>query len=141
MTDCVNLMKEFGNRFQVGFDSGYDPRRVPKDKLDPWMMVLESRLGTIFPHGGNLLAVEVEGHPSVRCKLDALDCCRRYQIGERFGSWLFPVECFDQVAAIVKPRRKRVWTDEQRQEAAERLAANLSEADGSRGNPPFSRAG
>jgi hypothetical protein len=140
MSDCVNLLELFGKAYRVDFDPAFDPRHVLQDKLDPWMMLLESRLGTIFPHGGNLLAVEVKGRPSVRRKLDALPCCRRCQIGEGYGCWTFPVDCFDKVAAIVKPRRKRAWSDEQRQKAAEQLKANLSKPSESRENPPISTA-
>ena len=129
MSECINLLEEFGRRFRVGFDPAYDPRNRPTDKLDPWAMVLASRFATIYPHGGNLLAVEVEGRPSIRRQLDAVADCQRHLTGERFGCWLFPLRCFERVAVIVQPARKRVWTDSERKDRAEGLKANLRKPD------------
>jgi hypothetical protein len=140
MSECVNLLEEFGRRFRVGFDPAYDPRHVPEDKLDSWMMTLSSRFATLYPVGGNMLAVEVEGRPSIRRQLDGLADCERYLVGERFGSWVFPLRCFERVAVIVQPARKRVWTDSERKERAKLLEANLRKRDQPRVDSRFSRA-
>jgi len=47
--DCINLSERFGDRFRVTFDPAYAPEHRPKDKLDPWMMLLEFRGGNIYP--------------------------------------------------------------------------------------------
>lgn len=123
VTDCLNLQELFGGRFVIRFDPA---RRRPGDKRDPWAMLLRSRFATIYPHGGHVLGVEVEGHPSIRGQLDSLDCCQRYLDGERFGCWLFHVRDFDRVAAVVRPARKRAWTGTERQRSAAQLKANIN---------------
>jgi hypothetical protein len=138
--DCLNLRELFGGRFVVRFDPGYDPTRRPSDKLDPWSMTLGSRFATIYPHGRHLLAVEVDGHPSVRKRLDSLDCCRRYLAGERFGCWLFHHRDFERVAQIVRPARKRSWTEADRRKSADRLTENLNRRLVGRIDSPISRA-
>ncbi len=134
--DCLNL----GRRFVVRFDPAYDPRHRPADCLDPWMMLMHSRFGTIYPHGRRVLAVDVEGRPSIRKRLDSLDCCRRYVVGERFATWLFRLRDFEQVAQVVRPARKRGWTEADRRKSAERLTENLNRRLVGRIDSRFSRA-
>jgi hypothetical protein len=140
VNDVLNLQELFGGRFVVRFDPAYDPCHRPGDCLDPWMMTMQSRLGTIFPHGGHRLAVEVEGRPSVRKRLDRLDCCQRYVRGERFATWLFHVRDFEQVAEVVRPAKKRTWTGAERQQAADQLKVNLIRSLERRVDSRFSRA-
>jgi hypothetical protein len=59
--ECINLQEQFGTRYRVTFDAAYNPKHVPRDKLDPCMMQMPCERGTVYPHGGGLLAVEVEG--------------------------------------------------------------------------------
>ena len=114
----------FGDRYRITFDEAYSPRNVPQAKLDPWMMQIPcaGRGITIFPHGGNLLAVEVDGRRAIAKKLAALPGLRLWQDGDRECTWLFDVSLFPQVAAIVQPRRRRQFTPEQRETLRQRLA-------------------
>lgn len=136
----VSKTPDVCGRFVVQFDPAYDPRHRPADCLDPWMMVMQSRFGTIYPHGRHLLAVEVEGRPSIRKRLDSLESCRRYVVGERCATWLFRLRDFGQVAHVVRPARKRGWTEADRRKSADRLMANLSRPLAGRVDSPFSRA-
>jgi hypothetical protein len=121
-TDCLNLAELFGGRFVVRFDPAYEFQEGSEDRA--WAMMLRSRFGVIFPFGGHRLAVEVEGRPSIRKRLDSLKCCKRYIAGERFGCWLFHVRDFERVAAVVKPARKRAWTGTERHRSRNQLEAN-----------------
>lgn len=121
--DCINLRDRFGDRYRITFDPAYSARHVPREKLDPWMMLVEFRGGNIYPHGGDLLAVEVEGRRFLRKRLAALPGLTLKQDGDDFQSWTFPVEQFDAVAEIVQPRRRRVLTEAQRAEFVERTQA------------------
>lgn len=118
MPECVNMRTLFGARFRVG----RDPAASARD-TDPWLLTLPCRYGTIYPHGGDVLAVEVDGHSKLAARVAALPGVRAHQWGDQERTLLFPVALFDQVAAIVRPRRRRVLTEEQRQAARERLAA------------------
>jgi len=111
--ECINLRDRFGDRFRIGFDPAYDPARRPKDKLDPWMMLLEFPRGSIYPHGGELLAVEVEGRRFLRKRLLQLRCLGLKQDGDDFQGWTFHVADLDAVAEIVRPRRRRTLSDVQ----------------------------
>jgi len=106
--DCINLRDRFGDRFRIGFDPAYSARNVPRDKLDPWMMLLEFPGGNIYHQGGDLLAVEVEGRRKLRKRLSQLACLTLKQEGDDFQAWTFHVRDFEAVAEIVQPRRRRV---------------------------------
>jgi hypothetical protein len=123
VNDCVNLRETFGERFRIAFDPAYDHRGVPRAKLDPWMMTIPCQGGiTIYPHGGELLAVEVDYHPGIAKKLAAVEGVRLHQNGDGEKTFTFPVGLFDGIAGIVKPKRRRRLTDAQRAICRERLA-------------------
>src|SRR5262245_28284524 len=118
---CLNLWERFGREYRIGFDPAYDHRNVPRDKLDPWMMTIPCHKGVIYPFGGDVLAVEVDHHPSAAHKLVAVPGVRIHQDGGSGGeiTFTFPADSFDAVAAIVQPKRRRRLSPEQR----ERLVA------------------
>jgi hypothetical protein len=121
---CINLLERFGDRFRVTWDPAYDPKRVGGE--DAWMMQLPcaGRGITVYPHGGDTLAVEVNHRPGVCRKLEALGLAL-HQDGDDEKTYLFDVTRFDEVAAVVKPRRRRRChlTPEQLSDASDRLAA------------------
>src|SRR6266704_6345924 len=122
--NCLNLRELFGNTYRITFDEAYSPAHVPHDKRDPWMMQLPctGRGVTIYPQGGNVLAVEVDGRRNIAKKLAALPGLRLWQEGDRKRTWLFDVSLFPQVAAIVQLKRRRQFTPEQREAMRQRLA-------------------
>jgi hypothetical protein len=63
--------------------------------------------------------VEVNRRPSIAAKLMALPGVRLHQDGETEKTFLFDVSLLDQVARIVRPRRKRTVSEERRRELAE----------------------
>jgi hypothetical protein len=111
---CINLLERFGDRYKIAFDEAYNPRHLPKDRLDPWMMVIPCRGGVIYPYGRDLLAVEVDGHPGAAKALAATPGVRLYQDGDREQTFLFPIDLFERVAAIVRPRKRRRLTESHR---------------------------
>jgi len=94
----INLRERFGDRFRISFDPAHTR------KADPWMMLLTFRGGNIYPHGGQHLAIEIEGRRFLRAKLAAYQCI---QDGDDFQAFRFHVDEFDAVAAIVRPHRRR----------------------------------
>ncbi len=118
---CPNLRELYGNRFRIG----HDPIAVtPSQRKDPWMMTIPCRGGAvIYPHGGDVLAVEIDYRPHLAKRLAAIPGVRLHQCGDGERTFLFPVDLFDQVAELVKPRRRRRLTQEQRAANAGRLAA------------------
>jgi hypothetical protein len=122
---CVNLRERFGRQYRITYDPAYDPRHVPRDKLDPWMMQIPCRGGVvIYPYGGQLLAVEVDYRPKTAHRLRQMGL-RCTQDGDREKTFVFDAADFDRVAAVVHPRKRRHChrTPEQQRAAGERLAA------------------
>jgi hypothetical protein len=70
------------------------------------MMLLPGRRGTIYPFGDDLLAVDVDGHPITARRLAELGL-RCTQDGDTEKTFVFPVERFAEVAALVLPRKRR----------------------------------
>ncbi len=114
--ECVNLKDRFGRRFKVEYEESYYDERTKHTLEDPWLMIVPCRYGHIFPHGGSLLAASVDGHPNVAGVLRRLRCCQVHQDGD-FGELtvVFDVADFDKVAAIMKPRRRRQVSEEERE--------------------------
>ncbi len=104
---CLNLLERFGDIYRISFDPAYSAYHIPRDKLDPWMMQLLCRRGVIYPHGGDRLAVEVDGRPKAAKALAALPGIILWQDGDQEKTFVCPLSLFDQVAAIVRPRKRR----------------------------------
>jgi hypothetical protein len=122
MTTCVNLAARFGNRCKIAFEEKYNPGKRALEQLDPWMMEIPCRRGTIYPYGGNLLAVMIDGHPKLVRELRGLPFLKIVQDGDQEATFVFDVADFDKIAKLVKPRRRRRLTESQRRAAAVRLA-------------------
>lgn len=121
---CVNLKKEFGGQYQVEYDESFYAQYGENARtVDPWYMQIRCRYGSIYPFDGSTLAASVDGYPKIAGRLKNLPCCRMHQDGD-FGELtvLFDMSDFDTVADVMKPRRRRRLSPEQRQAAVERLA-------------------
>jgi hypothetical protein len=105
MGTCVDLRRLAGGRYRIGWDPAYDPRKVPRDRRDPWMLQIPCRDGcVIFPHGGNFLAVECGRRRRRALRKLGL---RVHQDGDDGATFLFGVKDFGRVAAVVRPLRRR----------------------------------
>jgi hypothetical protein len=106
---CVNLRDRFGHRYRLSRDPAFD------SWSDPWGHQIRCRRDVvIYPHGGDLLAVELNHHNGLARRLQALGL-RCTQHGDHEKTFVFPISRFDEVAAIVQPRKKRQLTDEQKE--------------------------
>jgi hypothetical protein len=116
MTMCIDLKARFGREYRIGLDP------AAKSEADPWMFTLPGRRGFIYPHGGEALAVEVDGRPILAKRVAAIPGVVLHQGGDREMTFLFPVALFDRVAELVQPRRRRRLSPEQRETNRTRLA-------------------
>jgi hypothetical protein len=83
-----------------------DPVARPDD-TDPWVQVLVGRHGEIYPHGRDLLAVEVyDGRIALRVA-EVLNGSLPWQRGEAFFCYVFPVNQLVTVADIIQPPKVR----------------------------------
>src|SRR5262245_3919365 len=127
---CPDLRALFGDRYRITWDEAarferpYPLDRKPSDWIegvpidpegpdevvryshaDPWLAQIPGRYGTIYPHGMGKLAVEVNGHKNVAAALRKVPGLTMTQGGDDEFTFAFPVELFDQVAALVHPHR------------------------------------
>lgn len=118
---CLNLRKLFGDRFKIGIDESYQAER-PEFRAEelPWLMILPCVNGHICPWGGNDLAACTKAGPVAKA-LRQLPFIRIAQDASDGINAVFDVAHFDEVAALMKPRRRRRLSDEARRQAAERL--------------------
>jgi hypothetical protein len=105
----------FGKRWRIGWDAAYEPCHVAKGSLDPWMMQILCKGDiTIYPQGGTKLAVECDYHPQIVRQLASIPGVELTQDGDHEKTFVFDVSLIDQLAAIVKPRRRRRHTETNR---------------------------
>jgi hypothetical protein len=82
---CVNLQERFGHLYRITWDPAYDPdyKRVPRAKRDPWYMQIPcvGKGVTIYPHGGDLLALECDNRYGVANRVAALPGVVLHQSG------------------------------------------------------------
>jgi hypothetical protein len=123
METCINLKKRFGGRYRVVYEESYFAEHGQTTRADdPWLQVLLCQHGHIYPHGGDVLAASTNTRGGIARKLAALDCTTVVQDGSDGINATFHVRDFERVAELMKPRRRRRLTLEQRRAAAERLA-------------------
>ena len=123
--ECINLRERFDGRckgespkagkYRVEFDPCYSSAGVPRDKLDPWYMLIPCKYGHIYPYGDDQLAIDIEGHCQMRGMVKRLGCTELYTEGDDDICCLFDVADFDKVAELVKPRKWRQVSDEERE--------------------------
>jgi hypothetical protein len=116
MPTCINLKERFGRRYRVSYEESYHAERGDGARAaDPWLMIVPCRYGHVFPHGGTMLAASIDGHPNVAGVLRRLPCCRVHQDGDNGElTVLFDVADFAKVARIMRPRRRRQVSPQER---------------------------
>jgi hypothetical protein len=124
---CVNLRERFGKRYRVRHEESWhaEGRRV----ACPELMILLCKYGHVYPWGGRMLAASVDGYPKIAGRLRRLGCVEVAQDGD-FGELtvIFDVADFVKVAKVMRPRRRRQMTPEQRAELVARLRQSRQSA-------------
>ncbi len=126
--NCIDLKDRFGDRYKVEYEESYYADRGEGARAEgPWLMIIPCRHGHVYPHGGDLLGVSTNGKGPITRKIGELACTTVVQDSDEGVNATFHVNHFAQVAEVMKPHRRRQWTDEQReaqrQHAADHLAA------------------
>jgi hypothetical protein len=119
---CINLRQRFGDLYKVQFEESYYAERPEfRSEEAPWLMVIPCLNGHICPWGGRLLAACTRTAGPVARRLKKLPFAQVAQDGDDGANVLFDVRHFDEVAKIMKPRRRRRLSDQQKRESVERL--------------------
>jgi hypothetical protein len=118
---CINLKERFGDRFKVVYEESYYADRGENARAeDPWYMILLCQNGHISPWDDKRLAACTSRPGSVAKRLKALPFAETVQDGDDGANVAFPVEHFAEVAEIMRPRKRKRLSEEQRQQATER---------------------
>ena len=121
-TQCINLRERFGRTYRIGRDPSYAAEHGSKARRpDLWLDLILCKHGQIAPYGGKMLLASTKRAGAVAKRLAALECVEITQNGNDGVNARFHVDDFRQVAAILKPRRRRrrVMSPEQREQFAE----------------------
>ena len=87
--------------------------------------IIPGRLGQIEYHDGRNLAVFTD-RPRLHAKLWAIPGVRRHQTGDREMRALFPHEALEQVAGVIRARRRRIQSLAQTQNLAKHPRSAVS---------------
>ena len=119
---CVNLKRQFGELYRVECEESYFADRGARARLeDPWLMILLCQNGHICPWGDSMLAACTNFDGTVARQLRKLPYTTVVQDGDDGVNVTFDVEHFDEIAEIMKPRRRRRLSEAQKKECVERL--------------------
>ncbi len=116
---CINLKERFGDRFKVEYEESYFAERSKRTVEDPWLMILLCQHGHVYPHGGEILVASTDRRGSIAKRLAKLDCVTVLQDAADGINAAFHVSSFDRVAEIMRPRKARRLSPEQRARLAE----------------------
>ena len=101
ISTCINLQENFGHQYRLGLDEAAESRD------DIWMMTIPCRTGTIYPHGGEMLALELNRHSKIAKQVAAIPGVVLHQDGDEEKTFLFPISLFAKVAMVVGARKVR----------------------------------
>jgi len=110
----VNLREPFGRRFKIGREEGYFAQYGLNARVrDPHYDIIPGSRGHVYAWGAFVLAA------STNTSVKALPGVELWQDGSDGCTILFPVDLLDRVADLLKLRRRRQVTEEERRRLSE----------------------
>ena len=117
---CVDLKAIFGDHLKLDVDKSYYAERPEfRRQEEPWLTHVLCQKGHIGVWGNNLLVACTNRAGSVAKRLKALPFVTVVQDGTDGVNATFPPDHFDAVAEIMKPRKRRRLSGEQRAKLVE----------------------
>lgn len=126
--DCIDLRQRFGKKYRVKYEESYYAERGDGARSDaPWLQIIPCQHGHIYPFGGEMLAASTDTRGPIAKRLVRLACTAVVQDGDDGVNASFHVDDFDQIAEIIKPRkrRRRSMSEEDKKRLAEMGRAAL----------------
>ena len=118
---CPDLRSISAGRHRIAHEAPLDEQPTRGATADPWLAMIPTKTGHLFPWGVDTLGVWVEGHRKAMVnRLVAVGCTLRTASTDG-TTLLCPVGLFEEVAMITRARKRRRLTAEQRAAAKERL--------------------
>ena len=122
---CVDLRGTFAGRYRFEWDEAYHEERPERRSTEAsWLTMTPCKFGKIFPWGDRTLAAYSNAGGVKRRELEALACVEVVQGGGQCQEVVvtFDVSDFDLVAEVLKARRPRQYSPEERARRTARLA-------------------
>ena len=107
--NCINLRHRFGKRWRVGIDESYKAETGSNKNAntDPWNWKLLGSHGHIYPHGGEMLGVAIDGHRTICLRLKAEPWVVETQHGDDGINAIFHVDDIEKAAEYAKLYKRR----------------------------------
>ena len=119
---CVNLKKQFGREYKVVCEESYHSEYGANARTeDPWLMVVLCQNGHICPWGGSMLAACTDKNGSIANLLRKNPLVNVVHDGDDGVNAVFNMKHFDEIANIMKPRKRRRLSEAQKQKSVDRL--------------------
>jgi hypothetical protein len=113
MSNCIDLKERFSDRYRVAYEDSYTAERGSGGRAhDPWLLTIPCKHGHIYPHGCEWLAASTDHRGPIANRLAAVPGARVVQDGDDGINVVFHVDDFDQVAEVIKPKRRRKLSPE-----------------------------
>ena len=120
---CINLRERFGEEYKIEYEESYYAQYGENARVeDPWYMIIPCKHGHIYPQGYDELAVSTDKRGAISGRISRLEFVRVLQEGSDGTNAASHVDHFDEIAEIIKPRRRRRLSAEQKRLAVERLS-------------------
>ena len=119
--NCPNLRELYGDRYRVATEESRPAKGEGSQTADPWLLVIPCQNGHICPWGSDLLAACTNGRGSIAKRLTELPFVTVEQDGSDGVNASFHVDRIEEVAQIMRPKRKRPPRTEAQRRATERL--------------------
>ena len=115
----LDLKKRFGKKYRIYMDEAWyaeDSQSNPNKLKDkPWYYEVRGKYGAIYLYGASKLAVRVTGNRiKGRIKTEYKDILSLYLEAEYESIFLFNPESFEIVAGLIKARRKKQISEQER---------------------------
>jgi len=118
--NIINLRERFGRRFKIDVDPAYHAQYGRHARVDdPHYQIIPGGRGHVYAWDTSTLAASTNTSGSTATRLKTLPGVKTWQDGTDGCTVLFPVELFDQVAGLLKLRRRRQVTDAERKRLSE----------------------
>jgi hypothetical protein len=115
---CPDLKALAAGKYRLKREESYHVEHGKHGRsMDPWLWMIPCQHGHMFPFGSGLLGASTDRRGGIARRLAALPGCRVHQDGDDGLTVVFPEAMFEMVAAILKPRRRRRWSEAQRARA------------------------
>ena len=117
---CINLKEQFGRRYRVEYEESYFAEHGLNTRVeDPWLMIIPGQHGHICPWDETTLAVSTDRRGSVTKRIAALPYATVVQDGDDGISATFPADRIDEVAQLIKARRRRRLSETEKRRLVE----------------------